>query len=219
MIKVTEHELKLDGQRYFRGNAHMLELGSCGEFKNPIGPRAYIDPQLKVKREHLLGNRVTKGRSVSIDFSKSSKAEFGVDAIDVFGLGVSAAASLDYKKATEAKLELYSLYMVERQLKQMLNNDANGARKYLKEEGKDARIVSEIWVVMKAELATHFDTSSRLIARAMGDDLSIIAAGGGKGSQTIELSPGAVFAYKTHKVKKWNGDKVEDLEADYKGLS
>ena len=103
----------------------------------------------------------------------------------------------------------------------MLNKDANGARNYLADEGNDGRIVSEVWIVLEAELAEHFETSGSLLASAKDSDLKVTAKGGKHGTQTITLSAGTTFAYKLHKVKKWNKGKtqIEDMEADYKGMS
>ncbi len=90
----------------------------------------------------------------------------------------------------------------------MLNNDANIAHNCLANEGKDGRIVSEIWVVMEAELAEHFETSGGLMVSAKAADLNVTANGGRHGTQTITLSSGTTFAYKLHKVKDWNKGKT-----------
>jgi NAD(P)-dependent dehydrogenase (short-subunit alcohol dehydrogenase family) len=103
-----------------------------------------------------------------------------------------------------------------------LNKDADGARKFLAEEGHDGRIVSEVWVV-DAELGEHFAAYGATSAsvQAFGSSLDVTVTGGKYGSQTITLSPGTTFAYKLHKVKDWNKDKtqIEDMEADYKGMA
>jgi hypothetical protein len=218
--KITTNYFEFGVHKYFRGNAHLVELGTYGEKKDPIGAKAYIDPQNKVKREYLV-NRVSRGQPVGINWSQTTAATLEVNGpIKVFGLNLSVAASYDYKKVASANLKLYNLSIAEGPLKAMLNNDAGGARKYLAEEGKDGRIVSEVWVVMEAELAEHFDTSSSLVVTEQNVDLRVTAKGGKHGTQTITLSSGTTFAYKLHKVKDWNKDKtrIEDMEADYKGM-
>ena len=55
---LTENYFEYDNQKYFRGNAHLVEMGTYGKKKDPIDPKVYLDPQNKVKREHL--DRVTK---------------------------------------------------------------------------------------------------------------------------------------------------------------
>jgi hypothetical protein len=68
-------------------------------------------------------------------------------------------------KAKSASLDLVKFAIDEGPLKTMLNNDASGARNFLRDEGSDGRIVAEIWVVMEAKLAAHFQTSARSRSR------------------------------------------------------
>lgn len=218
--KVTENYFKFGVNKYFRGNAHLIEMGTYGEKKDPIGAKAYLDPQNKVKREHLVG-RVVKGQPVAVTWSETKRSALEVNGpIKVFGVGVNVAATYSHSKVSTANLKLYNLSIIEGPLQNMLNTDADGARKYLAKEGGDGRIVSEIWVVMEAELATHFDTSGAVSAKVSGVDLEVTASGGTAGSQTIKLAAGTTFAYKLHKVKKWNKGKtkIEGMEADYKGM-
>lgn len=53
-IKITEDYFEYGALKYFRGNAHLLEIGTYGEKKDPIGPKAYVDPESKVQRRHLV---------------------------------------------------------------------------------------------------------------------------------------------------------------------
>ncbi|WJG11135.1 hypothetical protein [Aliiglaciecola sp. LCG003] len=126
-------------------------------------------------------------------------------------------------KAKTAKLKLMSFSIDEGPLKRVLNNDADIMRNYLADEGNDARIVSEVWFVVEAELAEAFSgsSSSSYGVEALGNSLDISFDVSGMSKQTISLSEGTAFAYKLHKVKDWNKgkSKIEDLEADYKGMS
>jgi len=133
------------------------------------------------------------------------------------------AVSGSYEHAKSAKLELVKFGINEGPLTTMLNRDADGARQSLADEGADGRIVSEIWVLMKGELAEHFATSGTLNASvgAAGGELELTAKGGKYGSQTVVIAPGTTFAYLLYKVKKWNKDKtqIEDMEDDSKGMN
>lgn len=218
--KVTDNYFEFGVNKYFRGNAHLVEIGTYGEKKDPIGAKAYIDPQSKVQGQNLV-DRVSKGQPVGVDWSQTTQADLEVNGpIKVFGLNVNAAATFSYEKTRNANLKVYNLSVAEGPLKTVLNTDADGARRYLAGEGSDGRIASEVWVVMEAELAEHFDTSGSLTVAANGSGLSVTAKGGKQGTQTITLSAGTTFAYKLHKVKDWNKGKtqIEDLEADYKGM-
>lgn len=216
---IKEHYFEYGSLKYFRGNAHMLEIATYGEKKDPVGSEAYLEPYAKVKREYL-SNRVVNGVTVGITWSQTNQAEVEVNgALKVFGLGLSTAVTYNYSKVKSANVKLHNFFINEAPLKTLLNTDADGARKFLKDEGNDGRTVSEVWVVMEAELSEHFDTTDTagFKVSALGADLQILAKGGKHGTQTIVLSPGSIFAYKNHKVKSWNGDLVDKLEADYYG--
>lgn len=220
-IRITDNYFEFGVHKYFRGNAHLVEIATFGEKKDPVGAKAYLDPQNKVKREYLI-NRVSKGKPVDIDWGQTTKAELEVNgSIKVFGLDVNTATDFRYEKAKSARLKLFNLSISEGKLQTMLNKDADGARNFLADEGNDGRIVSEVWIVMEAELAEHFDTSGSLAVSAKDIDLNVTAKGGKHGTQTIKLSTGTTFAYKLHKVKNWNKGKkqIENMEADYKGMS
>lgn len=221
--KITKDYFQFGVNKYFRGNAHLVEIGTFGEKKDPIGPKAYLDPQAKVASDHL-ASRVEYTTRAIVDWNEVSKGDLEVGAdLKFFGLGKKAAASFGFEKGKEAKLELVNLAILEEPLKKMLNTDANAARNFLAEEGNDGRIVSEVFVWMDGELGEHFATygSASAAVKAFGSSLDITVTGGKHGSQTISLSKGTAFAFKLHKVKSWNKDKtkIENLEADYKGMS
>jgi hypothetical protein len=220
--KVTEHYFQYETNKYFRGNAHSLRMGSFGEKKDPIGAKAYLDVQGTIKPEYL-ASRVKYNTTTKIDWSQTNKAEVEAEgAFKFFGLNINTAVNGTFDKAKNAKLEMISFTIDEGPLQKMLNEDADGARKYLADEGNDGRVVSEVWVVTDGELSEHFSTSGSVSvsANAVGNSLDVTAKGGKHGSQSIRLEEGVVFAYKLHKVKDWNRDKtrIENLEADWKGI-
>jgi hypothetical protein len=100
----------------------------------------------------------------------------------------------------------------------LLNVDAVNARKCLKDEGADGRIVTGIWCVVQAELAESFDTAASFSAESVSSVLKLTASGGMHGTQSITLEKGSVFSYRLSKVKDWDGDKVAEIEHDYSGL-
>lgn len=220
--KITKHYFEFDNCKYFRKNAHDLELGCYGEKNDPIGPDAYLSRQAKVKAEHL-ESRTRFNTRVKINWDQVIKADLETGAIlKFFGLGKSGAVGFTYEQAKKDKLQLISLAISPGPLKTMLNKDADGARKYLAEEGNDGRIVSEVWVVVDMELGEHFSAfgESSASVSAFGNSLNFTATGGKYGSQTVKVSEGTTFAYRLHKVKKWNKDKtqIEEMEDDYKGF-
>ncbi|WP_147371343.1 hypothetical protein [Meiothermus hypogaeus] len=222
--KITNQYLEHNSVKYFRGKAENVVLGSYGEKKNPIGSAAYLAIQNNIRAEHL-NNRVRVLSPVEITWNNTTKAEVEANgSLRVYGLNLSAARNMTFEQARSGRLKLVKLFINEGALQTMLNRDALAARNYLAREGTDARIVSEVWVVMEAELAEHFDTSSSIrveVSRGQQAALEITASGGIHRSQSITLSAGNVFAYLLHKVKSWNRDKteIENMEDDQSGLN
>jgi hypothetical protein len=221
--KIKEHSFEYDSVKYFRDNAHNVEMASFGEKKDPIGAKAQLDVEDTVMAL-ILDSYVKFNTTATINWNETSKADLEVGAaLKFFGIGADTAQSFGYEKAKSGKLELMSFAIDEGPLKDMLNKEAGDARNFLAKEGNDARIVTEIWIVGEAELSEHFKTygSSSLGVKAAGGSLSITASGGKSGSQTVTLSKGTTFAYRLSKVKDWNKDKthIEDMEIDNKGWS
>ncbi|MBT8410508.1 MAG: hypothetical protein KJP02_01750 [Octadecabacter sp.] len=221
-VKITKHKFSYGGLGYFRTNAHLVELGSHGQKKDPIGAKAYIDPAGKIRASHL-ASRPIKISTVTIDWADVKSSDFDAGAtLKFLGLGRKHGVSFDLADARSAKLKLMNFSIAENPLKRCLNNDADTVRRSMAEEGNDARLVGETWIAMEAELAEHIETnwSTGHSWEALGNSLDLTVSGGRHGSQTVTLGPGTCFAYKLYKVKKWSKGKesIEDLEADYKGM-
>lgn len=213
-VKIKKHYFKFGSQKYFRGNAHRVSICSFGDKDDPVGPKAYLEPAGKVKRSYLEGH-IVKGTPVDIDWGRQSKTD-----VDVSGLryqGMNGSGRFSYQKAKSARLKLINFSIDENPMKRILNQEAKNARRSLKREGKDGRIVTEVWVVVDAELASNFDGSGSITAKADGSDLAINVGVGRSGRETIKLGEGTTFAYAMMKVKKWNDNKVRDMEMDYHG--
>ncbi|AOW12677.1 hypothetical protein LPB72_16770 [Hydrogenophaga crassostreae] len=222
--KITNHYFKFGIHKYFRGSAHELELGHYGQKKDPIGAKAWLAPHDKIKPVHMKG-RVKVNTRTRIDWNEVSSVELQTGgALTYYGINFNGAKSFSHAHAKSAKLELISLSIDEGPLIAMINAD-RPARNQMADEGKDARIVSEVWVVVEAELAEHFKTygssSAGVEIKAVKGDAQLTVSGGTRGSQSIVLSKGTTFAYRLHKVNDWNKGKtrVEGVEDDYKGMS
>ncbi len=216
---INENYFEYGVLKYFRGNAHLVAIGTYGQKKDPIGPKAYIDPQNTVLPQHLVG-RVIKGPPIAIDFSRSSQTDVEANGVQVqvYGVALDVAGTFSYTRLKTATLRLMNFSIAEGPLMTMLNTDASGARNFLAGEGSDGRIVSEVWVVMEAALGDYFAGSGSITISAVGTDLKVTARHSTTSSESIVLTKGAVFAYKMHKVSDWNSGKtrIENMEADYK---
>lgn len=213
---IKKNFMKYEGSKYFRGNAHLIEMCSFGEKKTPVGGVHRLDhPEAKVARRHLEG-KVKVGTTIDIDWVASKAADFSIGVpIKAFKLGGGFNSNVQHG----GSVKLLNLWINEGPLKTVLNNGAKTARDYLDEEGNDGRIVSEIWVVLDASLANTWQNqggggvSAEIAGSTIGVDLSL----GSSGTQTIEISAGTTFAYKLHKVKKWKKGEIINMEADYHG--
>lgn len=220
--KVTQHALKINSLKYFRGNASLVRMGSFGRKKDPIGAKAYLDIYNHVNPEYLKG-RVQVTPPIDINWQKTTQADVGVGAVlNFFGIKAKAAREISYENAKQAKLKLLQFSIIEGPLTDMLNNQAVGARNYLADEGKDGRIVSEIFLLISGELAEAMAVKGReaVSVEVVGQSIDLSLNLGSQGSQTIRYSPGTTFAYKLHKVKRWSKGKenIEKMEDDYKGM-
>jgi hypothetical protein len=219
---ITDNFFEFGNQKYFRGNAHLVRVGTYGTKENPIGARAYLDPQHNVRSVHLR-SRLKTGTIATVDWSRTNKASVEVNGpLKFYGLNGKVDVKGTYEKARSARLKLANFYILKGPLTAMLNQDADGARHFLADKGNDGRIVSEGWLVVEAELAEHFAMygETSLTVKAAGSDLAVTVTGGKHGAQTVTYSTNTTFAYKLHKVKKWTGGKthIEEMEDDFKGM-
>lgn len=216
---ITDEYFEFENLRYFRENAHLVQLTTYGQKRDPVGSHAHLDPQSKVQSQYV-ASRVKGGTVATIDWSGTDKASVEVEGpLTFFGLNGKVDANGTYEKVKSANLRLVNFYINEGPLTTMLNQDADGARKYLADEGGDGRIVSEVWVGMEVELADHFGAYAgvSLSAKTAGADLQISVTGGKYGTQTVTVSPNTTVAYRLHKVTNWSNGKthIDNMAADY----
>lgn len=208
------------GNRYFRRGSSSTSVGAYGRKATPVTQANYLQVDGHLRYEFLDG-KLKADPPVAIDWSKTSQQDVGADVSTYFDVG-GAKGSFDTQKAKTARLELVRFSVDPGPLKRILNTDANTVRKNMKSEGNDARICSSVYVVMSAELGQRFATAADISAEVTtADGLKITAKGGGSwsGTETIVLGTGTVLAYGLQKVKKWDGDKVEDLEDDWQSVN
>jgi hypothetical protein len=166
---------------------------------------------------------VKAGGTQIVDWSQAFSVGGSVEApVKYMGVDGKVGVAANYEKAKSAHLQLVNFYIMPAALQRILNTEASGAKKFLADEG-DARVVSEIWVAMVAELASSFSVSGSASAKvkAVGQEAEVTLTAGKQGSQSLILSPGTTFAYKLMKVNKWQDNKtrIDSMEVDYYGMS
>lgn len=217
MIEIKDNYFKaVDGNLYFRRNSLAVSLGGYGPKKTPVFQANYLSVDGHLNYD-FLGGHVNKSGPFDIDWSASSQADIGGSLDTYFDVG-GVQASFDHQKAKIAKLKLLRFNVDANPLKTILNTQALAVRQAMKNEGNDARICSSVWVVVSGLLGERFASSVSITAEATTTSgLKISAQGGGSwsGSESITYSSGAVLAYALHKVKKWDGERIADMEDDW----
>lgn len=220
--KITDGYFEYEKQKYFRRNAHTLELGVFGQKKDsPFAP-GFLEREDVVKREHLESRVKTYG-PIEVNWESVSQSDIGTDVkLKFFGIGAETAQDISLGNAKTAKLKLIMFYVDEGPLKTMLNTDASAARQFLAKEGNDGRIVSGVWTLMDGELSNTFSSKvgGSLSVKVLGQSIAVSASNSKSGTSTVQLAKGSTFAYMLHKVKKWTDKsetKIENMESDYKG--
>lgn len=219
MIEIKDNYFKApDGNRYFRRNAPAVEVGSFGKKKVPLTQANYLEVEGHIKYD-LLNGKIRNFKSIEVDWKSERKTDVEAN-VDLYFV-VGGTAKFTYEKAIEAKLKLVQFHIESNALENLLNKDANAVRKELKDEGNDARVCTSTYVIMSGELAERFDTSVSLeVSGTVSEGLSIATKGGtaSSSSEKITFSADTVFAYGLHKVKKWNGDKIDEMEDDWQSF-
>lgn len=226
MSRFSDSKFVYSAKSYFRGACEDLNLVTFGEKKTPIGNVAtYLYVAGTITADNLAKVKVTASGPYSIEWEKFSDSDVnvGIKYLTVAG----GQAAFNRKTAAAADLVLMKLSLGSIELTNLLNKYAPKARSYLKDEGNDARIVSDVWIVMEAQLASKVTSGGSLSVTApLGTSGFTLQVGGSTSSTTttkVQIPEKTCFAYTLAKVKKWdkvNGEwMVQELEDDIPGLT
>jgi hypothetical protein len=224
-INITDSKFVYSGKSYFRGGCEDINLVSFGEKKTPLGKAPYLYVSGTVTAQKLGKVKVDVSGPYAIEWEKFSDSDVnvGIKYLTVAGGQVGFSRNA----AASANLVLMKLSLVSTPLETLLNKYADVARNFLKEEGNDGRIVSDMWVVMEAQLASKVTTGGSVsVSAPLGTSGFTLEVGGSTSSTTstkVQIPEKTCFAYLLAKVKKWDkidGEwMVEELEDDTKGLT
>lgn len=157
---------------------------------------------------------------IDIDWDRVTNTDIGVTGgLTYQGVGVNVSHAFSLNRARDAQLKLVSFSIDENPLERVLNREANYVRRQMEEEGNDARIVSKIWVAMKAGLADDLTVSTLSAADLdyAGSSLKVNIGTNVRNRSVVTLAPRTTFAYRLSRIRRWNGNRtrVEDLSLDY----
>lgn len=219
-VEVKDNHFKFAGTKYYRGNAPMVQIGSYGQKKASLAGANKLAHQNNMASEHLRG-RVQRVTTCTIAWRSEKKSDVEASGtVKFLGIKGGVGGSLSHEKLKDGRLVLVWFHMSEGDVRGAINN-ASGCRSYLKREGRDGRVVGDVFVAMVAELAQTVTNAASIEVGASVSVVTFKVKGRGKKAKTttLTLSPGTTFAYSLYRVKKWNksgGNKttVRDLEMD-----
>jgi hypothetical protein len=221
MVEIKDSYFKdTSGNRYFRRNSSSVSVGAFGPKKQPWTEANYLEVDGHMRYDYLDG-KIKSDAPVSIDWSAASQADIGTALTTFFDVG-GVEGRFSSEKAKTAQLKLVRFHVDATPMENVLNTQAKTVRGQMKDEGSDARICSSAYVVVSAALGQRFATATAInVTVTTTQGLKITAEGGGtwSGSESIVLGPGTVFAYGLHKVTKWDGERIENLEDDWQSLN
>lgn len=216
-VKISKKMMKYSGIKYFRNKAENVKIGAYGQKKNG----RYLAVENELPRRALKGIVKVSG-PYNVDWKKTSKGDANLSVRYMKKGG--GTASMKWSRAHSAKLKLVKFYIHEGPLKKAINGN-KAALNAMKDEGRKARVVSEVWVAMEGKLASDVSTcgGGSIDAKAKGFDVKLGVNGCGGSKSTISIPMNTSFAYLLHKPKKWNKKRmkkttIRDMEDDQYGI-
>jgi len=198
MAELNDKRFKYDSKSYFVAGSHECQIGCGGEKRSPIGKPKNIDIHRQINP-----NKIGTLSSNVVEVTLDQKSRSGLNAIIPLQLPslpipIDADIVSVGEQLTKGKLKLVHIWAESQALKQAANDSPKLLNDMI-DWGHDARLVSEIFIVVEARVAQKFrETKTFGIGKSMAGGLieARIGGGGGRaGSVDVSLAPGAVFAY------------------------
>jgi hypothetical protein len=211
LIVVKNNHLRFGGKDYFRGGAEDITgPGDIGEKKTPLFKMNYLDPKDSLPRGRFTVQSGDIGASISAVIPVS---------------GVPVPTSLDAKDAyTKLKKEEIRLVKFVARTQDLVGaiNDSPAKRKELLNWGKDARVVTQVFVAVHHTVWEKYGTDVS-VDLSVGVDNVLSASLGGSGSSagltTIKFAKRVVFAYMLGAVQWTKNDQADDIDDDQWSLN
>ncbi len=152
-VKIRSNAFVFNGRAFFRAASETTRLGSYGPKRTPIGRPNRLEADSHLQGEKLKIREIGK---VDIDFQKVDKREFfsEVSLLKIFG---SASLDVVHERLVKHELELMQFEVDPKDMVAAINRSPV-IREKLKHWGNDARVVTTVFVALKAEVAKKIDT-------------------------------------------------------------
>jgi hypothetical protein len=214
-IVIKDNHLQFDGINFFRGNANNVQLGSVGGKKTPATQENYLQVEANIPVKKMKVNHVTV---LTLNGTRLSGVDVGAS-IEVGKLGTLSASAVAAKLNDET-LKLVKIDVLPRDIVAAAN-DSPKVLDALIQSGRDGRIAHQVVTVMEARTA-EIVRKGVGFSLEPGDGGTRLTVRGGAGTtdvDTVEINPGATFAYLLLEPKwdanmKKNWKKIEDWKDD-----
>lgn len=202
---LKKNSLKVNNTKYYRSNG--IQLGDVGEKKTSVFSVNRIDSQSNIPAPKM---KVKYGETIAMtsEFAGEISAEVSYNGL---------SGSMFRKQLTNGDLKLVRYYMENRDIENGIENSPKLIES-IKSFGRDARVVSDVWVVVDAHMYEATKGGGKL-------NYKNSISGGTKleRNTTISLSKDTVIAYMLQKIdwkekQKKNWSKIAKLIEDPKGL-
>ncbi len=216
MIIIRNHRIRVNSRAYRRNDAQDVSFGAFGRIQtnaNPLVPGAFVVGDVLPKAA-IESMRPNISGPYAVDWSRSQSV--GVDyggPLRFLRVG-KPPASLTLKKLREADLRLAYLECPYRRVAAAINDHPEALKHFRSSRQRDrARIVSAVWIVMEAELATEVTANANVELFYQGHSLGIRY--GTTRNKRVTLPSGTTFAYRLLRVSSWTNDgKVASMKMD-----
>jgi len=198
--------LKVNNTNYYRSNG--IQLGHVGKKNTSIFSVNRVDAQINIPAPKM---KVKYGETFVMDEDSATEI---AGSVSFKGLSLKAFK----KKLIEGDLKLARYYMKNRVIENAIE-DSPRLIESIKSFGRDARVVSDVWIVVDAEIIEKTKGGGTL-----GFKNSVSGNASLEGETTMVLSTGTVIAYMLQKInweekQKKNWSKIDYLSEDPWGLN
>jgi hypothetical protein len=195
------------------GRAENVQLGTYGEKRASPLYVNYLDGQSNIP---MVSFNIEKPATVEIDFEKSKKADFNIEADHKVADGT---IGYSYENMKQGKLVLIKMIVQNNELKDFINNHVDvleEIRSY-----KKPCVANQVFVIVEASFAETFSSNTDFKASFAKGILTVDAKteAGASGKSTLTISQGSVFAYGIVKpIFNKDKSKITKFETDQWGM-